>query len=543
MKWLMTAVAACALSAAAAQPSPNRGGQLRMAIQGEPRSQDPHTTTDEPSELLSYLTHGVLVRVNRATQQAEAELAESWKASSDGRTLTLALRKAIRFSDGTPFVPADVCYSLNRLLDPALDSPNGDALRGAAGKLSCTAAPSAVTLKFEKPLSSAERWLDGVAILSTSSPAREKAVLGPFSVQSWQAGSHLVLQRNPHYWKKDEAGRGLPYLDSIRLEIQRNRDIEAMRFERGELDLIANLSPEIFERLRTQGNGAALEVGASLDSEQIWFNQVSPSPVPEYKLEWFRSRAFRAAISQAIRRDDLARVVYRGHATPASGPVSPANLLWANRKVARVQPDAKASLALLRSAGFQLSGGVLRDRSGNPVEFTVVTNAGNRNRERMASLIQQDLLAVGIRARLVTLDFPSLIERITKSFDYEACLLGLVGADLDPNGQMNVWLSSAANHQWNPNQKSPATPWEAEIDQLMRQQASALDQSVRKRLWDRVQEIAAFQAPFVYLVHPNTLVAVSSRVAGVKPVVMQPHLLWNADRLSLRNQSAVSRVR
>src|SRR5579862_3287801 len=109
-----------------------------------------------------------------------------------------------------------------------------------------------------------------------------------------------------------------------------------------------------------------------------------------------------------------------------------------------------------------MKGGVLRDRQGHPVEFAVITNAGNLAREKMAAMIQQDLAAIGIKLNVVTLDFASLIERLTKTYAYEACLLGLSNVDLDPNLQMNVWLSSASNHQWNPNQKAPATPWEAE---------------------------------------------------------------------------------
>ena len=96
-------------------------------------------------------------------------------------------------------------------------------------------------------------------------------------------------------------------------------------------------------------------------------------------------------------------------------------------------------------------------------------------------MLQQDLAALGIKLNIVPLDFPSLIERISKSSQYEACLLGLVNVDLDPNEQMNVWLSSSANHQWNPNQKAPATAWEQEIDTLMRQQASTLDDGAASR--------------------------------------------------------------
>ena len=93
----------------------------------------------------------------------------------------------------------------------------------------------------------------------------------------------------------------------------------------------------------------------------------------------------------------------------------------------------------------------------------------------MATLIQQDLRAIGVTVNVVPLDFPSLIQRIRESFNYEAAMLGLVNVELDPNAQMNVWLSSSEEHQWNPKQPTPATAWEAEIDRLMRAQASAMD--------------------------------------------------------------------
>ena len=59
------------------------------------------------------------------------------------------------------------------------------------------------------------------------------------------------------------------------------------------------------------------------------------------------------------------------------------------------------------------------------MEFSLITNAGNKSRERMMAMIQQDLRAIGVRVNVVTLDFPSLIERMTQTFAYESCLLGL----------------------------------------------------------------------------------------------------------------------
>src|SRR5579862_3022981 len=188
-----------------------------------------------------------------------------------------------------------------------------------------------------------------------------------------------------------------------------------------------------------------------------------------------------------------------------------------------------------------MKGGVLRDRQGHPVEFAVITNAGNLAREKMAAMIQQDLAAIGIKLNVVTLDFASLIERLTKTYAYEACLLGLSNVDLDPNLQMNVWLSSASNHQWNPNQKAPATPWEAEIDRLMQAQASERNLAQRKRSFDRVQQIAWEQAPFLYLLNKNALITVSPSLHNVKAALIRPYAYWNAESLSLSTQVASKR--
>jgi peptide/nickel transport system substrate-binding protein len=141
---------------------------------------------------------------------------------------------------------------------------------------------------------------------------------------------------------------------------------------------------------------------------------------------------------------------------------------------------------------------------------------------------------------LVTLDFPSLIERMAESLNYEACLLGMVNLELDPNAQMSIWLSSGENHQWNPRQPSPATKWEAELDRLMRAQASTMDTQKRKQYFDRVQEIVVEQAPFIYLINRNALAAVSPRLKGVAPAALRPETYWNIEWLSFESAAGPS---
>jgi len=507
--------------------------ELRFSLRTEPKTFNPVLVEDESSETVRYLTGGVLIRLNRYTQELEGELATKWKVSEGGRRIDFQLRPGVRFSNGAAFTCEDVAYTMRQLMDPALHSPTGDTFRSAAGNVEAKCAgPLSTTVRFPAPVAALAGQFDQVAILSSHSAHPDSPVLGPFVVAEYKPGAYVLLRRNANYWKRDANGRPLPYLDSIRLLIQQNRELEFLHFERGELDIINKLDPEMYDRLSASMPRAAVDSGPSLDWEVVFFNQVASAPLPEYKRRWFRSDAFRLAISGAIHRDDLVRIVYRGHAHAAAGPISVSNRFWLNAALKPPISSETTSKDWLKRDGFYRSGDSLFDREGHRVEFSMITNAGNKLHERMLALIQQDLAKIGVRLNVVTLDFPSLIERISHTFDYEAVLMSFTNIDLDPSGQMNIWMSSAENHQWNPGQKTPATAWEAEIDKLMLGQAASQESSKRKAYFDKVQQIAAEHAPILFLVNPNALSAVSPKLKNVAPAVLRPQIYWNADRLS-----------
>jgi peptide/nickel transport system substrate-binding protein len=497
------------------------GAELRFSISADPKTFDPLHVLDDHSETIRYLTAGVLVRINRVTEKVEPQLAESFKLSPDGRAITFHLRPNLKFSDGTPLNANDVARTMKTALDPKQASPKGDTLRSEKGDPEVqVTSPLDITIRYPAPKPDIERLFDALSIV----PAKiEKipASAGPFYVADYKSGEYVRLARNPNYFMR-------PALDSIRIDIQPNHDIEVTRFLRGELDLINQVDPTNFDRIP-----GARSFGPSLDSEFLWFNQAPSATVPAWKRKWFTSTAFRQAISESIHRDDIARIVYRGHAHPAAGPVSPANKFWFNAALKPLAFDAQSASKALASDGFKLDHGVLKDRDGHAVEFSIITNAGNRTREAMAAIIQDDLSKIGIKVNIVTLDFDSLIERIAKTAQYEACLLGFTSVEINPTEQMNVWLSTGANHAWWPREKTPATPWEARIDQLEIAMASDPSRAMRKKALDELQRIVVEQAPIIYLVNPDYLAAISPRVHGAQPVASPPQILWNVESLRL----------
>ncbi len=511
------------------QAAPRLPGELAWAIHYDPKTFDPAKVDEQASELVRYLTGGVLLRLNRQTQEPEPQLAESFQVSPQGTSIVFKLRNGLRFSDGSPLTSADVAWSLRRVLAPSTQSIVADEFLAPAEVTVDTPDKLTVRIHLPKRIIGVGKIFDEIAIEPANRPSESRVTSGPFTVADYKRGQYVRLSRNPNYWRRDGAGRQLPYATGVRLDVLNNREQEISLFLRGEYDLIDGLSPDYFGILAQKSSPSVHDLGASLNTEQLWFNQSSSAPLPEYERAWFRNRSFRVAVSVAIHRADLARIAYDGHATPAFGFESPANKIWRNESLKYPHESVADANRMLAASGFHLSGSRLYDSAGRPVKFSILTNSGSTARLKMAAMIQQDLTAIGMQVTVVSLDFPALIERLMHKQDYEACLLGVSNAEPEPSSMMNMWLSSSANHQWNPSQKTPATEWEAEIDRQMQLQASSPSQTVRKQAVDRVQQIVADQQPFIYLVYPNVLQAVSPQLRGVQPAILSPGPAWNID--------------
>ena len=543
------------------------GGTLVTAIGQEPRSFNRIVSSDTATADITDRIFADLIHINRETQRPEPSLAKSWEYSPDRRTMTMHLREGILFSDGHPFTADDVLFTFQVIYDPKVNSPQADQLKvhGQPFALKRTG-DYEIEFTFDQTTAGIERVFDSVFILpkhkleaaynagsfasawSVTSPPSEIAGLGPFRFSRYTPGQRVELERNPHYWKVDAQHRRLPYLSRVILVIIPNRETQFLNFKSGELDVLNDLRAEDYSAL-TQGAGSSgivvKDLGPSLGSELLWFNQnrdMNPKTHKPFmnrpKLEWFTNTQFRQAVSYAINRKSLVDLVYQGRATEAYGPVTISNKFWFNPSIKQYPYNVDQAKKLLSEAGFHLAtvkGQLqLKDGAQRPVRFSLITNAGNRNREKIGALVQNDLEKIGIQVDFTPLEFSSLIGRIMENFDYEACLLGPTNVDTDPSGQMNLWLSNAPNHQWFPNQKKPATRWEERVDELMLGQSTASSEEQRKKAFDEVQWIVSEQLPFIYLVSRDVLVAAKSRVGNFRPTVLDHHTLWNCEQLYLK---------
>ena len=537
------------------------GGRLVFALRSEPKTLNPVTAVDIASRDVVGRMTADLIHIDRQTQHTTPALARSWSVSADGRRYTLELRRGLRFSDGHPVDADDVVFSFQCYLDERNGSPQRDLLV-VGGKPVVVRKLDAYRLavEMEQPYAAAERLFDSFAVLprhllgkaqeegrlaqawGLATPPSEIAGLGPFRLKSYAPGDRLVLERNPHYWKVDGAGRPLPYLEEIVFLLVPSEDAQVIRFKAGDTDLISRLSAQNFAVLSREEAGrprARLEdLGPGLDYSFLFFNL---NDLAAGKLEaiarkqaWFSRTEFRQAVSAALDRDGIVELVYQGRAAPLASHVTPGNKLWVNRALSPPARSLSRARDLLARAGFSWKDGALVDGGGARVEFTILTNAANAARVQMATIIQDDLRQLGMGVQVVALENRALLDRVLQSHDYEAALMALGGADADPNSDMNVWLSSGPTHLWHLGQSPPATPWEKEIDELMRRQLVTRDAKERKRLYDRVQALVAENLPLIPLVSPDVLVGAREGLGNLRPAVLDHYVLWNADELFWR---------
>lgn len=526
-------------------------GVLRVALSFEPSTWNRLLAADYPTHVVTDQLHAPLIRLNQETQQMEPAAAQSWEFSPDGTELTFHLRDGVRFSDGEPLTAADVEFTFRALHDPAVASPLRDtAVIDGENIVARVVDERTVAFRLPRRTASVERIFDSIRILpehrlagslaagtlaadtGLGAPIETVVGLGAFRLREHVPGQRVVLERNPYY-SRPGAGGGAR-LSGIVFDILPDTNAQILRLRAGELDLLQPIALDAFRALsREPPEGVVLEdLGPGLVSERFWFNLSGESPIESHKKAWFGDVRFRRAVSLAIDRETMARVVFDGLASAASGPVSPANHFWRDDRIGPLEYDVEQARALLLDAGFRFKDGGLVDRDQNAVELTIITNAGSDQRRRQGAFIQEDLHKLGIETVLAPIEGGALLGRITGTLDYEACLLGWAQTDPDPSAEMALWASRGPFHVWNPGQSQPATEWEARIDELMELQLTSTDVEHRKAAYHEVQRIVFENLPLLDLVVPHVLVGHSADLRGVRATPFG-HALWNSDELYL----------
>lgn len=495
---------------------PAYGGRIIIGSIGEPTNLISALASDSVSrEITSWLYIGLLQYDKNLEIVPWA--AESYDVEEGGTLLRFRLRKGIKWQDGTELTADDVEFTYRLMIDPK--TPTAYASDFLAVKEFRKVDRYTVEVRYEKPFArSLITWmsdilprhrLEGQDLLTT--PLLRKPVgAGPYRLKEWVPGSRVVLEASDTYFE------GRPYIDEV---VYRNiPDLATMFLElkAGRLDMMS-LTPQQYKFQTT---------GGDWDTQWHKFRYLSFGyAFLGYNMERspFDEAPVRRALSCAIDRNALIAGVLLGEGRATVGPYKPGTWVY-NDKLADYPYSPQEARRLLSQAGFaDADGDGILERGGKPFSFTILTNQGNDQRVKAATIIQSQLKQVGVDVRIRTVEWAAFIKEFVEKGRFDAILLGWNILE-DPDIFM-VWHSSQAvagglNLTKYRNDR---------VDTLLEQARSKLDRDSRKPLYDEVQRILHEEQPYSFLYVPYALPIVHSRFKGVEPApkgIMHNFIRW-----------------
>ena len=464
----------------------------------------PILASDSASHSIAGLIYNGLVKYDK-NMNIVGDLAESWDISKNGLVITFHLRKGVKWHDGRPFTAKDVLYTYQVTVDPKTPTAYaGDFLKVKKAEV---LDDYTFRVTYDKPFApSLISWssailprhlLEGQDI-TKSSLARHPVGTGPYLFKEWLAGQKIVLVSNADYFEGrpyvgGHVTRIIPDMATMFLELRaRNIDMMGLTPLQYTRQTENNLFRQSFDKYRY----------LAFAYTYLGYNLKHP---------FFADKRVRQAISYAINKEEIISGVLLGLGKPATGPYKPGT--WAyNENVKTYSYNPQKARELLRAAGWtKTNNDGFLEKDGLPFTFELITNQGNETRQKCAEIIQRQLKEVGIDVKIRILEWAAFINDFINKRRFEAVILGWT-IPLDPDAY-DVWHSSKTA----PEELNFISYKNPEVDALLEKARSTFDQKLRKKYYDRFQEILVEDQPYTFLYVPDELVIISKRFRGIEP--------------------------
>ncbi|MEH2701842.1 MULTISPECIES: ABC transporter substrate-binding protein [Rhizobium] len=535
-RWLqqttMATMVALAPLSVMAQETPKQGGDIVVTYKDDITTLDPAIGYDWVNWSMIKSLYSRLMDYAPGTPNPVPSLAESFTVSPDGMTYTFKLHKGVKFSNGREVVASDVKYSIERAVDPKTQGPGAgffgaikgfeDETGGKTTTLSGIETPDDSTVIFN--LSRPDATFLHVLAINFASVVPKEAVeaaagdfgkkpvgSGTFILKDWTIGQQLVFERNKDYFVK-----GVPYIDSFKVEVGQEPLVALLRLQKGEVDIAGDgIPPAKFLEIKNSADGAQMIV----DGEQLHTGYITLNT----KVKPFDNVKVRQALNMAINKDRITRIL-NGRATPANQPLPPLMPGYDKSFTGYAYDVAKAK-ALLAEAGY-------------PDGFETVLYSTNTDPQpRIAQAIQQDLAAVGVKAEVRALAQANVIA--AGGTEGEAPMIWSGGmawiADFpDPSNFYGPILgcSGAVPGGWN---------WSWYCNADLDKRAVAADSmsdpakaAERTAAWGKIFTDIMTDAPWIPVINERRVVAKSLRMGGADNIYIDPTRVINYDAIYVK---------
>jgi peptide/nickel transport system substrate-binding protein len=468
----------------------------------------PMLASDSASHSISGMIFDGLIAYDKNLSEFEPRLAERWEVSENGLEILFRLRHDVRWQDGVPFTARDVEFAFHAITDPNTLTAYAEDYRQVERFEVIDDYTIRVTYRhpFAPALGS---WASSLIVLPKhlleGKPINDHARdfgrhpvgLGPYRFEEWESQKQISLRANHDYY------RGRPYIERAVTRVIPDTQTQFLELKSGGLDEMG-LTPLQFQRQTdTRNFDANFTKYRYLTNSYTYLGYNLKRPP-------FEDVRVRCAISHAIDKQEIVDAVLLGLGSPAAVPYKPGTF-WFNDRVKGPAYDPERARRLLEEAGWADSDGDgILDRDGKRFEFEIITNKGNEQREKAATVIQRRLGEIGIKVTIKVIEWAAFINNFIDTRNFDAVILGW-SLSPDPD-QYDIWHSSKTR----PKEFNFVSYANSEVDELLEKGRRTFDREERKKHYDRLQEVLDEEQPYTFLYVADALPIVHKRFHGIE---------------------------
>ncbi len=482
------------------QPSaggkPVSGGTLTFVLEDDPINFDPLISRAFIDRNVHYQMYDSLVRIN-AKGEIIPWLAESWKVSDDGKSVTFTLRKDAKYHDGTPFDAESVKWNIDRYR-----TTKGSARSGELASVTSEDVIDSSTIRFNlkapfAPLLAnlvdrAGMMLSRKAVEAGGDDFTRKplgAGTGPFKFVEAVKNDHITLEKNADWWGKDKDGNKLPYLDKITIKPITDSTVRFTNLRTGDAQVANSIAGKDVAAAKSDGTLAYREIPG------LAFNSLIPNEKPGFV---FNERRYVRAVSMAIDRQEIVDKVYFGVGVAGYGTVAPPHFAYDPS----FKPFAKADPAGAKKLVAEVGKG--------PLEFELMIASGDAFLLQRAQLIQAQLAKADIKANIVQLEFAQVLKLQDDHAFKGMTDIGWSGR-VDPDG-------NTYDHVYTGRPFNDSTYSNKEVDRLLDEQRATSDQAKRRAALRQAEQIYVVDDPArVWYRFGVAQLVTSKKLQGLEP--------------------------
>jgi peptide/nickel transport system substrate-binding protein len=471
-----------------ATPGPVRGGAFTTVSFVDAVSMQPLINSDAASGYYISLVYGALLRRDPKTLAYIGDMAEGFTFSEDGLTLTIKLRKELKWSDGKPITAADFVFNYAKMMDEKVNCPyrstyqqyyesltavDDDTLAWKLKKLFCPAIDWANLRPIPKHV------FETLDINQNEFNNKPTVFSGPFKLQEWVKDSHAIFVANDSYY------RGRPYLDKLICKIVKDNTVATAMFKTQEVDMCGP-DPVNWAEIKALPHAQALEF---YPLSALWH-------YIGFKLDHplFSDVKVRQALSYALDKVKIIEKIRLGYARLQHSFVHAANWAYTD-DLPKYEYNVEKAKPLMKEAGWVAGSDGVLVKDGKSFKCRIHYTAGNVQHEQTCIIAQQYFKDIGVSVEVIAEEWNAYLQRITKARDFDMFALSWMSGG-DPHGQANIWGTGKGQNNIAYSNKR--------VDEL-------------KKLYIEAQRLIAEDAGYIFLYTQQNLVAVNNRFV-INPV-------------------------